>query len=156
MNLLRTLRVALLITASLTLWAQEPIGPAVVKLARSHFKAVDVFVDSGAQPLAAYQLDFSTTTGNARIVGIEGGEHPAFSQPPYYDPQAMQRERAVLAAFNTVAADKLPKGKTRVATIHVEVSGERSPKFDLKLHTAADANGQPISVQTSFAERNTR
>src|SRR6185503_6777104 len=62
------------------------------------FNALDIFVDSGTRPLAAYQLTFTATTGDVKIVSIEGGEHPAFKEPPNYDPQAIQQERAILAA----------------------------------------------------------
>jgi hypothetical protein len=51
--------------------------------------AVDLFVDSGAQTLAAYQLDFSAPDESVKIVSIKGG-HPAFKEPPYYDPKAIQ------------------------------------------------------------------
>ena len=65
----------------------------------------------------------------------------------------MQQERVVIAAFNTSAADKLPKGRTRVATIHLEISDERKPEFSLKLETAATANGNRIPVDTTCEER---
>src|SRR5262245_1851632 len=39
----------------------------------SRFTTLKVFVDSGSQPLAAYQVSL-TLSGSARIVGIEGGE----------------------------------------------------------------------------------
>lgn len=120
------------------------------------FRAVDVFVDSGAQPLAAYQLDFSARAGSVKIVGIEGGEHPAFKEPPYYDPKAIQQERAVLAAFNTVPAGQLPAGRTRVATIHVQVSGETAPKFTAKIQAAAGSDGRSIPVQITLMERKAR
>src|SRR5688572_10593827 len=35
------------------------------------FEAVDIFVDSGAKPLAAYQLEFRVEKGDAKIVGVE-------------------------------------------------------------------------------------
>jgi len=114
---------------------------------------VDVFVDSKDKPLAAYQLEFAVTNGNARIVGIEGGEHPAFAQPPFYDPVAMQQERVVLAAFSTEAADKLPKGKTRVATIHIQTSGAADLDFKTKLQTAADARGRKLEAKAISEER---
>jgi hypothetical protein len=114
---------------------------------------VDVFVDSKDKPLAAYQLDFAVTNGNAKIVGIEGGEHPAFGQPPFYDPKAMQHERVILAAFSTEAADKLPTGKTRVATIHLQVEAVTEPQFELKLQAAADAQGNRLAAEASVAER---
>ena len=123
-------------------------------LAATSFHAVDIFVDSGTQPMAAYQLTFAATKGAVKIVGIEGGEHPAFAEPPFYDPDAMQKERAILAAFNTAPATQLPQGKFRVATVHVEVRGTEAPVYSVQLSTAADATGSRINVTTSFSERN--
>src|SRR5207247_3897063 len=120
------------------------------------FVAVDVFVDSGAQPLAAYQLTFFARRGDVKIVSIEGGEHPAFQQPPYYDPKAIQRERAVLAAFNTGPAGKLPTGRSRVATLHLQLNGARAPEYKVNLAAAASCDGRPIAVECSTRERSAR
>ena len=117
------------------------------------FSAVEVFVDSGAQPLAAYQLSFTATNGDVKIVGIEGGEHPSFKDPPHYDPKAIQHERAILAAFNTASADNLPKGRTRVATVHVQITGATTPAYAVKLEAAANHDGSRVVGQTSFQER---
>ena len=115
------------------------------------FEAVDVLLDSEAKPFAAYQLEFAVTNSAAKIVGIEGGEHAAFRGAPLYDPKAMQHERVVIAAFST---DKqLPSGKTRVATIHLQVSGDAEPKIELRLQVIADADGKKISAKTSFEMR---
>ena len=113
------------------------------------FEAIDIFIDSHGQPLAAYQLEFFARKDAIRIVGVEGGEHDAYKEPPYYDPKAIQHERVIIAAFNT--GNKNPIGKTRVATIHVQVL--RRPDYRLKLHTAADSEGTPIPVHASFTER---
>jgi hypothetical protein len=113
------------------------------------FEAIDIFIDSHGQPLAAYQLEFFARKDAIRIVGVEGGEHEAYKEPPYYDPKAIQHERVIIAAFNT--GNKNPTGKTRVATIHVQVL--RRPDYRLKLHTAAASEGTPISVHASFSER---
>ena len=120
------------------------------------FQAVDVFVDSKDSTLAAYQLEFTVTSGNAKIVGIEGGEHPAFSEAPFYDPQAIQHERVILAAFSAQSADSLPTGKTRVATIHLQISGERELKFELKLQAAANSAGAEIIAEGRASERATQ
>ena len=125
--------------------------PALTNATR--FVTVDVFVDSKAAPLAAYQLELSVTGGNAKIAGIEGGEHAAFAQPPFYDPKAMQQERVVLAAYSNNPEDKLPKGRTRVATIHLQVSGSGGPKFETRLQTAASSNGVKIKAELSVEER---
>ena len=114
------------------------------------FVAVDVFVDAGDKPLAAYQLEFEATSGQVKIVGIEGGQHAAFRSAPYYDPQAMQRERAILAAFSTASAEKLPAGRTRVATIHVQITGEVEPDYGVKLTTSATAEGEETKATISI------
>jgi hypothetical protein len=65
----------------------------------------------------------------------------------------MQHERVILAAFNTDSGDKLPSGKTRVATIHLQIVGSQAPGFELKLQAAADSNGNKIPVTATFEER---
>ena len=119
------------------------------------FQAVDIFIDSKQHALAAYQLEFSVKSGKARIVGVEGGEHPAFKEAPFYDPKAIQHERVIIAAFNTLTADNLPEGKTRVATIHLQITGELQPEYNLTLETAAAVNGKTIPVEATFEERKT-
>ena len=120
---------------------------------RTRFCAVDIFIDSGSTPLAAYQVRFAATNGTAKIVGIEGGEHPAFRQPPFYDPKAIQNGVAIVAAFSTAPSAELPTGKTRVATIHLRITETSQRQFELKLQTAADAQGNKISCVASFEER---
>ena len=114
------------------------------------FEAVDIYVDSCTKPLAAYQLEFWVGNGGAKIVGIEGGTHPAFSEPPFHDPKAMQKERVIIAAFNTDSANKLPRGKTRVATIHLQLSGGKTPEYKIKLQTAATVQARKISAEATF------
>ncbi|MEI6782357.1 MAG: hypothetical protein WCQ21_15720 [Verrucomicrobiota bacterium] len=130
------------------LLAQQP----AIEEGRSRFRAVDIYVDSGSTPLAAYQLEFAATNGVARIVGIEGGEPPAFHQPPFYDPKAIQHERVIIASFSTATAG-LPTGKTRIATIHYQTADTQPPQFELKLQTAGDRQGNKLSVKASFMER---
>jgi hypothetical protein len=133
------------------LLAQQP----AIEEGRSRFCAVDIFIDSGSTPLAAYQLSFAATNGIAKIVGIEGGEHPAFRLPPFYDPKAIQHERVIIASFNTDPASGLPTAKTRVATIHFQTTGTQMPQFDLKLQTAGDSQGNKLSALASFEQRKT-
>jgi len=132
--------------------AMLPAQPPAVEEGRSRFCAVDIYLDSGSTPLAAYQVEFAATNGAAKIVGIEGGDHAAFREAPFYDPKALQRERVIIAAFSTAAAENLPTGKTRVATVHLQTT-LKTPQFELKLQTAGDASGNKIAVQASFAER---
>lgn len=134
------------LTASL--FAQQPTGDNGV-----HFRAIDIYVDSGNIPLAAYQLEFSVTNVPATIVGIEGGQHKAFREPPFYDPKAMQQEHVIIAAFSTEEPEHLPSGKTRVATIHIQTTGTARPACELKLQAAADSTGKRISATASCSEK---
>lgn len=114
------------------------------------FEVVHLYIDSGRHPLAAYQLDLSILQGNVRFVGIEGGDHEAFRDPPYYDPRAMTNERAILAAFNTAPAEKLPKGRVRIATVSVMVTGKQRPRFEANLLVAAGPEGGRIDCDLAM------
>jgi hypothetical protein len=144
----KKLLVILICALAAPLFAQQPAEEPQVR-----FRAVDIFVDSTNTPLAAYQLEFSVTNGVAKIVGIEGGEHPAFHEPPYYDPKAMQQERVIIAAFSTNKPETLPSGKTRIATIHLQITGNTEPAYQLILQTAADANGNKTSAIVTVEEK---
>ena len=137
-------RVAVIVLVAVLLGSTGRIGNRYASPPATRFDAIDVYVDSGTQPLAAYQLHLSAKTGEVKIVGIEGGEHSAFADPPYYDPAAMQHDRVIIAAFNTALPEQLPKGVTRVATIHVQVAGEAQPTFQAELTVAATLDGKTI------------
>jgi hypothetical protein len=111
------------------------------------FRQLPIYIDSNDQPLAAYQIELVVESNDAQIVGVEGGEHPAFKNPPYYDPKALMGGRIVLAAFST--AKDLPKGRNQMLSVHVRESSEH-PVYRLKLIAAADAQGKPIEVKLSF------
>lgn len=113
-----------------------------------HFRPLDVHLDSGDRPLAAYQIEIVVTSGRAEIVGVEGGEHQAFHGAPYYDPAALNGGRIIIAAFNTGA--DLPKGKTRVATIHMQELGIERPEYEARLMAAASSAGQRIDAIVSL------
>jgi hypothetical protein len=132
-----------------TLCAQQPADEE----GRSRFCAVDIYIDSKNAPLAAYQIEFSATNGVAKIVGVEGGDSAAFHEPPIYDAKAIQHERVIIAAFNTSSADKLPSGKTRIATIHLQIVGDQPLQYQLKLQVAANPDGNRISADATFEER---
>lgn len=119
------------------------------------FRAVDIFIDSKDQPLAAYQLEFKASKGEVKIVGIEGGEHERFRNPPYYDPQAMQQERVIIAAFNTAPAPALPTGRTRIATIHVQLVGNVEPEFVVAPSVVATTQRAKIEAKVEVKMRET-
>ena len=136
---------------AVVLRAQQP----ATEEGRSRFRTIDIFVDSRSTPLAAYQVEFAATNGAVKIVGIEGGEPDAFRHPPVYDPKAMQKDHVIIASFSTAAPSTLPKGRVRVATIHIQVTGDHVPQFNIKLQTAGDSRGRKIFARASFEERNT-
>ena len=138
-----TVILAALLLGSLT-WAQAHPTPDP---AAPRFAAIDVFVETGDVALAAYQLDLRAVTGDVRIVGIEGGEHAEFADPPYYDPAAMQGDRVIIAAFSTEAADLLPTGRTRIATIHVRIAGRAEPEYEARLDVSATVGGDPLAAE---------
>lgn len=111
------------------------------------FEAIDVYVQTGDEPLAAYQLDLSAEKGDVTIVGIEGGESEVFTAPPYYDPAAIQNDRVIIAYFSTAALDVLPRGKVRIATIHVQIVGDVQPVYDAQITVAATVDGKPIDAE---------
>lgn len=123
-------------------------GAATAKATR--FQAIDVFVDSGRQTLAAWQFSLASETPGVEIVGIEGGEHAAFQKAPYYDPQAMQHNRVIVAAFST--ATELPSGTSRVARVHVQLQGPGPKTYRSRLTVAADRDGNTIPARLSIAE----
>ncbi|MBK8268058.1 MAG: hypothetical protein IPK83_07010 [Planctomycetes bacterium] len=137
------------------LWAHAqtppPASEAVIDGA-VRFIAVDVFVDSGDQALAAFQFEFTGPEG-VSSVGVEGGESNAFRSPPYYDPEALTQGRIIVAAFNT--GRDLPTGQTRVARLHLRTQGELDSQFSVKLIVAGNADGQPIEANSSVIPVNT-
>ncbi len=113
------------------------------------FVALDIFVNAGPASLGAYQVELKADAGSAKVVGIEGGEHAAYAQPPYYDPAALHedqlKERIILAAFST--GPELPSGRTRVARIHVRIVGEATYKAAVMTAGAADGTKVEATVQ---------
>ncbi len=120
----------------------------------SRFVAIPVFVDSGTTPLAAYQFEFAGAGGDILLVGLEGGPHDAFASPPHYDPTALQGNRVVVAAFTTAASETLPVGRVHVATLHLQVGANPTPRFVARLVTAADPDGTriPATISTTSGD----
>ena len=115
---------------------------------RVRFAPMHIYLDSGDRPLAAYQFELKARTGQIKIVGVEGGEPPAFHEAPYYDPAALMHDRIIIAAFNT--GTDLPHGRTRIATIHLEILGDSEPQYELKLFVAADTEGHSFPAISSI------
>jgi hypothetical protein len=113
------------------------------------FATVDIRLDPKNHPLAAYQLEVTADSPNVKLAGVEGGEHAAFREPPYYDPAALNQNRIILAAFNT--GSDLPMKDSRIARLHVQISGERNPKWNVKLTVASASDGSAVPGATATA-----
>ncbi len=123
--------------------------PEYVDIERQvRFAPLDIYIDSGSRPLAAFQFELQAVAGHIEIVGVESGEHPAYKEPPYYDPAALANDRIIIAAFNT--GSELPTGRTRVATVHLAIYGDIEPEYRLELTVAGDIDGSEIPAEITF------
>ncbi|MHC4072458.1 MAG: hypothetical protein ACYTGS_10570, partial [Planctomycetota bacterium] len=61
------------------------------------FAPLHIYLDSGSRPLAAFQFELKAAAGQIEIVGVEGGQHKAFAEAPYYDPAALANDRIIIA-----------------------------------------------------------
>jgi hypothetical protein len=120
----------------------------------SRFAPVNVYIDSGNRPLAAYQFELKAATGRIKIVGVEGGQHAAFKEPPYYDPAALANDHIIIGAFNT--GSDLPTGRTRIATVHLQIIGDTEPQYKLILMASADSEGRDIPAELSLEAGETK
>ena len=106
------------------------------------FETLDIYIDSSA-PFAAWQIELSDRTGNLVIVGVENGEARAFEKAPYYDMDAVESgaaNRLILASYSLAESNELPRGRTRVATVHVMVTGDTAPELNTRIVAAYDGS----------------
>jgi hypothetical protein len=129
--------------------------------AKKRFAPVKVFIDPQGKGLGAYQFELKATGKGVRpreekgsdpfsvkIVGVEGGEHAAYKEAPYYDPAALAQNRIIIGALST--AKELPAGRMRVATVHVMIEGDAEPEYEVVLVTAGDADGNRIDAKITL------
>lgn len=114
------------------------------------FFAIDLVVDSGEEPLAAWQVDLTDRLGIAKLTGVEGGEFTGFQAAPTYDPRALQGAHVKLAAFHLLPGG--PRGATRVARLHFVVEGPGEPDFQVTLTAAASPDGTSIQPLISIEQ----
>jgi hypothetical protein len=130
-----------------SVFAEQPGYYATETEAAVRFVPLHVYIDSGSHSLGAFQFELRTTRGNVKIVGVENGEHKAYKEAPYYDPAALANNR-IKMAFNT--SGELPSGKSRVATLHLMITGSVEPEYKLDLTVSADGDAEEIPAQISF------
>jgi len=126
----------------------SPTGPSYKTVEpKVRFVALEIHIDPHGKPLGAYQFELKAKAGQIKVVGVEGGGHPAFKRAPYYDPAALTGERIIIAAYTT--DEDLPTERIRVATAHLQVMGEVEPDYQLHLMVVAGDKGQSIDAEIS-------
>ena len=58
------------------------------------FVPLHITLDPQGEALAAYQFELKTISGRVKIVGVEGGDHAAFSAPPTQGGRRRRRTRS--------------------------------------------------------------
>ena len=108
------------------------------------FRPVDVWVETGSQPLSAYQLEVHYNAATAYLVGVEGGDG-VFAEAPYYDPRGLTGGRIVLAAFTTEST--APSGRVRVARLHLAMKNAKEwIPLESRLVLVAGPDAQPFDA----------
>ena len=118
----------------------------------SRFTTLDIYLETTA-PLAAWQFELRESAGRMRVVGVENGDSAAFGEAPYYDLAAVSggaADRIVVADYSMRPAAELPTGRSRVATIHIQLEGAAEPDYVLSLMAAGGADGGPIQAAIDF------
>ena len=116
------------------------------------FAALDIYLET-AEPLAAWQFQLRESAGRMRVVGVENGDSAAFGGTPYYDLEAVSEgaaDRIIVADYSVRPAEELPVGRSRVATVHVQLEGPADPDYALSLMAAGGADGEPIEASIDF------
>lgn len=116
------------------------------------FASVGVYLDS-TDPVAAWQFELSENSGSMQVVGVEGGDSAVYQRAPYYDREAVQlgtADRITVADYSVADASELPSGRTRIATVHVMLSGPDDPNFVITLVTAVQTDGSVIAATLSL------
>ena len=114
------------------------------------FVPVEIHLDS-PQPVAAWQFELRDRNGAMKVVGIERGRIPAFPDAPYYDREAVAEgaaDRIIVADFTLADESRLPRGRMRLATLHLMLEGDAD--FELRLVTATTSDGQAIDASIAL------
>jgi flavin-binding protein dodecin len=111
------------------------------------FSAVCLDLDVEDAGFAAYQVEIHISSGEARLVGIEGGTAAGFTAPPFHDPRALSGKHVIIAAFSP--GSSLPVGRHRVAVIHV-LETEPPPVYRVESLVAGDSDARPVQVTATL------
>ena len=141
---MRAVAVLLLSVLGAALLGAASIGASRAPV-QARFGFVDVWVDSGDSPLAAYQFEFHAPEG-VTIVGVESGEHRAYREAPHYDGAALTQGRIIVGAL--AEGESLPTRSTRVARLHLRIEGGAKQSYECTLDVAATPDERRIHEAT--------
>lgn len=122
--------------------------------AAPRFVAVDIILES-SEPVAAWQFELRNWNAGMSVVGIENGDSAAFNSVPFYDRDSVTAGNAdwvIVADYSLAAANELPSGNIRIATVHLMFENG-DVEFDLKLITANAPDGRRIDATIRLIER---
>ena len=118
----------------------------------ARFAAVEIYLHS-SEPVAAWQFSLNEKNGLMKVVGVENGESAAFARTPYYDREAIRlgsADKVIVADFSLADENRLPSGRTRIATIHLMLTGTGEPAYNLYLITATAYDGRVVDASISL------
>lgn len=137
---------------SLILMGSCCLGQAFAEDDSVRFSAMDIYLTS-AEPVAAWQFELNDHHGLMKVVGVEKGESAAYARVPYYDREAVrlgEADRIVVADYSLADVARLPSDRTRIATVHLMLSGDDDADFNLFLITATTYDGLATDASISF------
>lgn len=124
-------------------WAALVLAAAATAPRAAEFEVVDIVIDTGGRPMAAYQFEVIC---DAKLLGVENGDFDP--RAPYHDPAALQTGRIVVAQYTLAGA---PSGKVRVAALHVQHDGK--PDYQAKIIVVAGPEGERMDATIEVVRR---
>ena len=127
-----------------------PIAAGADSGGSPRFVPVEIHLDS-PQPVAAWQFELRDRNGAMKVVGIERGGIPAFPDAPYYDREVVaagDAGRIIVADYTLADESRLPRGRMRLAILHLMLEGDAD--FELRLVTATRSDGQAIDASIAL------
>ena len=105
------------------------------------------------EAVAAWQVQVDCPDPEALLVGVENGDADAFPDAPHHDPAALQGRRIILADYSTAARESLPRGRIRLATLHVERPAGMRPGLTVSDPLFATHDGARIQASVTLEIR---
>jgi len=120
--------------------------PSIRKpIQRSKFRFLDILIDSSDKPLTSYQFELKCDPDKCKIVGISNGDDKLFNKAPYYDSDAMNAGRIIIASL--ITDNNPPKGIINIARIHIQEEADEKFEYLVDLIAASTVKGKKITAK---------